>query len=301
MITDCYPTVLPWADPSILWIAENVRATWLTPFVRAVSYLGKMGPILFVLSLAYWFWNKQTAKYLIYGMFASFLINLWLKGIVMECRPPSTFWLDTIRDNSYSFPSGHAQVTILIWCGFAYYVRSKWLSVLFVTIGLMISLSRPYLGVHYLHDIAAGAWLGLVILGMAIFFQKKEIDLLRALPFWGKIFVLFGFYLLYMLCVNDSTGLTAIGVGASFGFWLGCQGEAKLLNYHPCPNYRIQLVQCLIGVGMIGLLWKGGDLWRHSLPPSMSLAVKYCQYALLGAWISFGAPKIFTLFPSSKS
>lgn len=293
MINHCRPSLLPWGDASIAWIAEHLRLPWLNPIVAEFTDLGEIGCVMLMLSIAYWFWNKRHAKFLCYGMFAALLINILLKGWVMECRPPQIYWLDHIKPGSYSFPSGHAQVCILLWVGLACFLKSKWQSALCVTIGILIALSRPYLGVHYIHDVVAGVLIGLSILVVCLWFDKKQIQLLHAFPLWLGSLFLFLFLALYSVLVNNPSGSSIIATSGCFGFWLGCQWEQKYCQFVPSQRLIYVFAQMCIGCLGIFILLKGGNLWRSTLDSSIATSLQYLQYMLLGLWISFGAPLVF--------
>ncbi|HRE32493.1 MAG TPA: phosphatase PAP2 family protein, partial [Candidatus Berkiella sp.] len=116
---------------------------------------------------------------------------------------PKAYWLEMIRDNSFSFPSGHAQVATPLWLGFAYYVRNKGLALFYSAIGLMIALSRPYLGVHFLHDIGLGVLLGLAIYSAFIITERKHWDPLQQFSVVTQAILLFVLIALYLLSLHD--------------------------------------------------------------------------------------------------
>lgn len=82
--------------------------------------------------------------------------------------------------HSYSFPSGHALISmcfygIIIYL-VNYYVRSQFwritLSIFFGFIIFMVALSRLWLGVHFLTDVIAGLFLGLFFANLYIILDK---------------------------------------------------------------------------------------------------------------------------------
>ncbi len=277
---NCRPSIFAWGDASIAWIAE-LREPWLNSVMRVISSLGKEGAVLFILALAYWFWNKRHAKTLTLGMFSALILNLWIKSLVMECRPPHQFHLQEVHD--YSFPSGHAQVCMLVWGGFAYYLRSRWLSPLCLLIGLLIAFSRPYLGVHYPQDVIAGLLLGLGVLIICILFEKKNWAPLGRFPLIGQAFILLLFLSILPFIIADPRGLTQIAVGGLFGFWLGYQWEERTVHYVPNRSLLPMSINACIGIIGILVLWQGLTV-SH-----------YLQYGLLSLWIAYGAPVIFNL------
>ena len=79
-------------------------------------------------------------------------------------RTAAFFEHPLIVESSYSFPSGHAMESLVVYGMLAYFavlaLRAwKWRVAAVVAttlLVLLIVLSRMYLGVHYLNDVAAG-------------------------------------------------------------------------------------------------------------------------------------------------
>lgn len=287
----CQPSLISWGDQSIAWIAENLRESWLTPLMINISELGHAGPILVMIALGYWFWNRRASQYIAYSVFLALLLNLWIKGVVMECRPPSQFWLEYIK-NSYSFPSGHAQVSIALWAGFAYYLRSKWLSFTCLLIGILIALSRPYMGVHYIHDIVVGTLLGLLCLALCIYFDKKHLVPFKRLSLSLQSSCLLLLLILYNWIVNNPSGNSIRATGAFFGFWLGCQW-IRSLNFNAQTRYLPLPIQAVMGFGVMFLLFNKISFDNSELSSISLSTLKFSQFALLGWWIAYGAPFFF--------
>ena len=302
----CKPTTIQWADPAIAWIATHVREPWLTPIVHFFSSLGETGAILLVVSLGYWLWNKRSLKYIAYGTFFAILLNVFIKGIFQQCRPDSSFWLDTTNElhKSFSFPSGHAQVSILFWCGLAYFLRfNKWLAYLCIIIGFMVGLARPYLGAHYLHDVFGGWLFGLMVLGLVILFERNErfvknkihvsLQTIGLLLFLG-----FSYYFLI-----DPSSLVLRTVSILFGFWLGCQIELRKVQFTVPHSNLIRIPVMVIGLAGILVLWQGVKLaLSHLTLPAIQINIlQSMQYALIGLWISVGVPLLICKFRKSPS
>ena len=97
----------------LLWIQEHLRVDALTPFWRAVTFLGNGG----------WFWivlcvllicfgkTRKTGVTAALSLLSGFLItNLLIKNAVARPRPFDTYTQIIpliIRPKDYSFPSGH--------------------------------------------------------------------------------------------------------------------------------------------------------------------------------------------------
>jgi membrane-associated phospholipid phosphatase len=92
------------------------------------------------------------------------ILNLALKNYFMRPRPDLS--TSFVQASGYSFPSGHAMISIL-FIGMTAYIMSRdlaWrkrvmLAITAMTLTLLIGLSRVFLGVHFITDVLGG-WAG---------------------------------------------------------------------------------------------------------------------------------------------
>ena len=92
------------------------------------------------------------------------------------CRPRP----DVCDVSGYSFPSGHAAVSvcfcgILIYLVHSYIKNTFWRNFLIILFGawvLFVCVSRMWLGVHFLSDILAGLALGIILVNIYIILDK---------------------------------------------------------------------------------------------------------------------------------
>lgn len=103
--------------------------------------------------------NKKYALFIMFSALITVLLNYLLKMIFMRDRP---FELMIIDESGYSFPSGHAMLSMGFY-GFIIFVIRKFnvkyrkaLTVFLVFLIILIGVSRIYLGVHYPSDVLAG-------------------------------------------------------------------------------------------------------------------------------------------------
>jgi undecaprenyl-diphosphatase len=160
------------------WIAglhNPVNDAIMMFFTRIGGFAG-MGVFLIVLAavLLYYGYRLLTLGVALAGI-GGMVINYGLKTAFQRARP--TVFPSPLELNSYSFPSGHAMIS-LVGFGVAAFVamrllkRRSWkiaVLVLGVVSTILVGLSRVYFGVHFPTDILGGyiagsAWLLVSIL-----------------------------------------------------------------------------------------------------------------------------------------
>lgn len=170
-------------DMFIINSIQNMISTPLTTFFLAITFIGSvqgvsMITIIFVCYLVY-------RRYYAYGLYliisvgvGAGILNKSLKTLFLRDRPDI---LRFVEEKGFSFPSGHAMGSVILFGGMAYILyklngRNKLTFVYQITaiiLIVMIGLSRIYLGVHYPSDIIAGYAAGGVWLAISVTFLKK--------------------------------------------------------------------------------------------------------------------------------
>ncbi|UUX33581.1 phosphatase PAP2 family protein [Fundicoccus culcitae] len=149
------------------WRQPMLDRFFLTITILANSNFVTYAVIVIVLVIAIYF--KQWLRAIIYGLaiaFGNLTVNPQIKNWVHRERPDMNFRM--VHEASYSFPSGHAFASAMIYPLIAdFLIRNTPLNtyprtVYTVTtvLVLLISFSRIYLGMHYLSDVIAGMSLG---------------------------------------------------------------------------------------------------------------------------------------------
>jgi undecaprenyl-diphosphatase len=166
------------ADQAIhTWFGNEREAAMTTLFTTATNIGGTvgLGTIVAVVA-ATLFVRKERASAVFVLVTASTgaLLNLGLKMIFERVRPDLASALAVAR--WYSFPSGHAMDSFIIFGALAYIaLRQPWpwaaksagLAIALTTV-LLVSVSRVYLGVHWASDIVGGWSAGTVWLTSAV-------------------------------------------------------------------------------------------------------------------------------------
>lgn len=157
----CTPTSFPYSNEVLLWIRDHVRSTELDTIARVLSFMGSEEFLLTFLCLGLWAATFKKVRYLIFITIFSTICNLALKELFHECRPDLSLRIMDVY--GYSMPSGHAQISGTLWGWLALNTPNHVLKILYISLIFLVSLSRIYLGVHYLHNIIAGALIGVLL------------------------------------------------------------------------------------------------------------------------------------------
>lgn len=146
-------------DSSIVLFLVGVRTPALDLFFRAATLIGSIY-FLSLIGLALISKNRKAGINFFMGFAVNLGIMFLLKQAVHRPRPFETLPEITALDdeNTSSFPSGH---TAGAFYGAAFLSEFyKKFSGVFYFLGLLVFISRIYLGVHYSSDALAGAVIG---------------------------------------------------------------------------------------------------------------------------------------------
>ena len=149
----------------LLWIQEHIRQDWLDPVVIFITNLGNAGWFWLVLLAVMLFIPKyrKTGWTGLVGVLIGFLItNVWLKNMVARIRPYEVVeglqFIGTMPSDP-SFPSGHSTCSVAAAVVLFCKLPRKY-GVPALILGVLICLSRLYVGVHYPTDVFVGILIG---------------------------------------------------------------------------------------------------------------------------------------------
>lgn len=165
-------------------IVEQLRNPFLTNIMKTVTKLSNTSFIIFLatfLTLLFSLkWNQKKIAIIIpTSLVLITTMNQGLKFIFQRERP---IGYRLININGYSFPSGHAMISMAFYGLLIYiiYLLVKDKKVRNILIGLLcliiflIGISRVYLGVHYLSDVLVGYSISFIYLLILIKIAKKN-------------------------------------------------------------------------------------------------------------------------------
>lgn len=167
---------------------ENVNPIEVALFHGITNLGGRGATIVLGFGVGLWLLIRRHRLLLISWIVAvlgNSALNAALKISFQRARP--TFEEPLLTETFYSFPSGHAMGSVVIYGMLAYIINVLWVDSLWKTILfdclvvwfiLFIGFSRMYLGVHYFSDIIGGyvagvGWLAIVITGTEVARRRK--------------------------------------------------------------------------------------------------------------------------------
>jgi membrane-associated phospholipid phosphatase len=159
----------------LLWLHQFANP-YLDNLMLAITQLGDpiaAGSIALVsLGLLWWQRYRQEAKIFAIACLGGAILNTGLKLAFGKPRPH--LWPQLIAETSFSFPSGHALGSVVLYGLIAYLLVDRYSQFaksiyIFAAIAITaITFSRLYLGVHWPTDVIAGCGIGFLWLMICI-------------------------------------------------------------------------------------------------------------------------------------
>jgi undecaprenyl-diphosphatase len=300
----------PWLESLVPWGADfivsvqSLSSPWLDTLFALLTFLGNAEFYLILLPLVYWCIDRRAGVSLGYLSLSSAWINRLVKYLFRIPRPGM---LDSrvnplVEETNPSFPSGHAQGTLVNWGYLAYLLRSPvfWVVALLVILG--VGLSRIVLGVHFPQDILGGWLIGLVVLLLYIWLERPVARWLSGQSTVIKVVLAIGIpVLLIFLHPSDMEGLypaddAITPMAALAGLGVGIIMERKWVRFRADGKWGQRVLRFVLGIALAAVFYIGP---RFFLPEEMAhgleAGLRFVRYALVGWVVAFLDPWLFVL------
>ncbi|TFH38144.1 MAG: phosphatase PAP2 family protein, partial [Anaerolineales bacterium] len=260
----------------------------------------------------------------------SLLLSAGINGAIKLCfGMPRPFWVEPgvkalSEGTSFGFPSGHSQNALMVWGRLAAWMKGRWVVFGLGLLIFMISVSRMYLGVHFPTDVLGGWLIGGVLLWALVRFDRPVREWLGRQSLGGQIatvalvsvLILTIGSIAYLGTLNrplppswtemaaskspepidpqtPADFITAAGTLLGMGI-----GGALLLDwgqFRTNVGWPKRIGRYILGViGLMGLYLGLSAIFPRE--PVLAAAIfRYLRYALLGLWVTYLAPRLFTL------
>jgi undecaprenyl-diphosphatase len=173
-------------DDSITRYIAGYTNPSLNALMLDISFLGKHSFLipanLLLITFFIMFKKYKSALVLSFISLSSVGLMLLLKTLFHRLRPDNPLMAGEVA--GYSFPSGHAFMSVVFYGLFIYWTVKymhqnfwqKLVIIFFIFLILLIGFSRIYLRVHYTTDVLAGFSMGSLWLFLCLIFTTRFMD-----------------------------------------------------------------------------------------------------------------------------
>ncbi len=298
------------------WLQEHYpQLLWL---MTIITSLGQEVAYLAILPAVYWSVDKRFGRQLGYVFLLSAVVNSTAKNLLRQPRP---FWLDPgVRlssSESYGLPSGHAQHATSVYLLVAGRLRRNWVWLLAFLGIVVMSLSRLYLGVHFLQDVVGGFILGLLVLFAFLFWQQsfaqrfgrsilgRRLLLMILIP--AALAAVYGLLLLiigrpnldvpwasFVPAAERTAHEDVVSTLASLlGFGIGMTLESSRVRFRADGPAWQRVARYVLGIAVALAIWGGLRIIFPAEPEWLGLPLRFLRYLLLLLWVTYFAPWVF--------
>lgn len=294
-------SLVPWGADFILRV-QSLSTPWLDTFFEIITYLGNEEFYLLLLPLIYWCVDRRMGVSLGYLSLSSAWINSLVKHLFKIPRPGvlNSRVNALAEETSPSFPSGHAQGTLVNWGYLAHCLRNSVFWVVAILVVLSVGLSRIALGVHFPQDILGGWLIGLVVLVLYIWLEppvarwvsRQQVSMQLVLAVGVPVLLIF-------LHPSDMEGLyPAEGAitpsSAMAGFGLGLVMERKWVRFCADGTWVRRGLRFLLGIVVAAVFYLGPRLLLpEEMAHGLESGARFVRYALVGWVAAFLCPWLF--------
>ena len=296
-------SLVPWGADVIVWV-QSLSTPWLDTLFEILTFLGNEEFHLILLPLVYWCIHRRTGASLGYLCLSSAWINSFVKHLFKIPRPGV---LDSqvtalTEETSPSFPSGHAQGTLVNWGYLAYRFRNPVFWVVAILVILGVGLSRIVLGVHFPQDILGGWLIGLVVLVLYIWLEPPVARWLSGQRTAIQVILAVGVpIILIFLHPSDMDGLypaegAVTCMSAMAGFGLGLIMERKWVRFSADGTLVRRGLRFLLGMGVAAVFYLGPRLiLPEEMAHGLESGARFVRYSLVGWIVALLCPWLFVV------
>jgi membrane-associated phospholipid phosphatase len=308
----------------VAWVvAVQALGAWLEAPMRFFSFLGTEDFFLLVLPLVYWSVDARLGVRVGFILITGNCLNSVFKLVLAGPRP---YWVSAQvipfgAESTFGVPSGHSQHSVSVWGMLASGVGRRWAWALAFVLAFIIGFSRWYLGVHFPHDVFVGWLIGGLWLWACLHFWDRVASVLAQKPLGSQILVALAVSLSVVALGAASarrlagytfpeawrshalragalpdpvtTGTVIASAGMLLGLGAGVAWLASRGGYRASGPPGTRALRFVVGLAGVVVLWMGLGQVLPAHADVVSAALRYARYALVGFWVSAGAPWVF--------
>jgi membrane-associated phospholipid phosphatase len=305
-------------DISLIQSLQN-KGDWLEPMMEFFTLLGYPQAYMVMVAVIYWSLDRKLGLRLAIFLPMVSSTNSILK---LAFHAPRPYWVSLDikaihASGGFGMPSGHAQAST-VWLLASSYLRNKWIWIIAILVSFLIGLSRPFLGVHFPTQVAAGWAIGITFMICFLQFEKGVASWFQKLNLYWQLLFLVGTAVLIILAgaiillvtgnwnmpadwtVNASPYLSldktmirsytmasiAGNAGSFLGVTMGAVGMGRAGGFRVSGAWWIRGLRIVLGLACMFLLYAG----FQSISPEETNLFLFAVWRFMGFYIiSFSA------------
>lgn len=262
--------------------------------MQFVSFFASETFVIAIVPALYWCIHRKKGAELGLLILGSAFINLWVKQLLAWPRPyeiiPS---LALAKESTYGMPSGHSQLSVVFWAFIAEFLPAGLQVPAMIIMPLLIGFSRIYLGVHFPSDVIGGYVIGVAFFGLFKAFSPAIESMLKDSGWRMRVILAAALSFIMNLLLPSDTMISGAFLGASIGFTFA----SRNVPIDQRDEVRYKLLRYLAGLATTGIIYLALKFASSSLTSisgnNQEQLIRFVRYALVGGWVSYGAPFMF--------
>lgn len=276
----------------IIWF-QQFSPSLDVPF-KILTFMGGEVFFLIFFPLIYWCLDRRIGIKLMILFFLSTYLNAIVKVIADQPRP---FEYDPrikqlVEAEGGGLPSNHTQSAVVVWCFLASEFRKNWLWGFAIVLMILIPLSRVYLGVHFPSDLFGGYILGGLLLILYFWLAPRVEKTIVEMHIIWQLIVILLLSIILMLIYPGYDKVCNTVVGTLTGLCFGSILERQYIGFKADGIWWKRIFRYMLGVIVLFGLWVGLKKVLSGFDPEP--VFRFIRYGLIGLWVGFGAPWMFT-------
>ena len=252
-----------------LYFLESIRNPVFDFIFSLITHIGEETVFLALAIVFFWCVNKREGYYILITGLVGTVINQIMKLAFRIPRPwikdPTFTIVESARAEAtgYSFPSGHTQNVAGTFGSIGLYSKSKAVRIISISVIVLVSLSRMYLGVHTPLDVGVSLLIAAALVFLLYPAFSTEERFKKTMP-WIVVAssVLSALFILYVLLIPDKELLDphnlASGMKNAFTL-LGCTVglvvvyivDSRYIKFETEARWYSQLIKLVLGLGIV--------------------------------------------------
>jgi membrane-associated phospholipid phosphatase len=277
----------------------------LLPF----HYLGSEFGYLLLLPVIYWSANKKLGKELfILVLFSTIFTNLlktwWGRPRPFHVAPDRIVPIE--KTPEFGLPSGHTIFGTVLGLSLLNVLKKKRQILLAVVFIVLMGVSRMIHGMHFMQDVVLGWILGLLFFYIFHKLNPTVIRFFNNQNLFRQIMVttvpVFVLFVIFILVEGDFEYKKSLlsPLGGVFGGILGIFIENRYIKFSDTKRNKIRILRTIVGLVTMIMFYALADFLYYAIvgayQNNIVLFLYVIRYAIVGCWITAGAPCIFKRF-----